>query len=466
MSSIKHHKIYFMTEGNDKLRKCSRCPTLLQEDYEKQTCSECLEYGKKYRQQKRKEQRKCKKIKDNGNKCTYKVSDKGGNKYCTLHCLELIYENDEASGIKRCKGRTMCYPDDPEKAELKAPLPINSKNTHCENCRMHRRAKENNLYTEKITEGIIIRKENYNARVCPKCPRGTIHNVSRMGITQEGTESPFCKTHFTQQQEIEDKRETRDRSSFIDRYREYKRRAARISSTFNLSENEAKDLFERECYYCDFKQQEILNGIDRICNELGYIDTNLVTCCTTCNMMKSTHDEATFILMCAQISKYRGLHEIENYSYVFNDYKCSPLAYYKYRANKKEIVFDLTEDEFNEIRNNKCYLCGRKNTNTHTNGIDRIDNNKGYTKDNCKACCRDCNIMKRDLNSIEFVFQCGLIIEYNKDRLKFLSEVWEPSKGITKNDNKTKMIENGTKSREQQRLEKNKLRYTVLNEPL
>ena len=36
------------------------------------------------------------------------------------------------------------------------------------------------------------------------------------------------------------------------------------------------------------------------------------------------------------------------------------------------------------------------------NGIDRVDNIKGYDLDNCVTCCSLCNWMKRDLTIKEF----------------------------------------------------------------
>ena len=43
------------------------------------------------------------------------------------------------------------------------------------------------------------------------------------------------------------------------------------------------------------------------------------------------------------------------------------------------------------------------------NGIDRIDNNKGYTKENCVPCCDICNRIKMDLPYnvfIEHITKC------------------------------------------------------------
>jgi len=88
---------------------------------------------------------------------------------------------------------------------------------------------------------------------------------------------------------------------------------------------------------------------------------------------------------------------------------------YKYRA--KEIFdrkFDLTPYQFRQLTNQNCYYCGQEpdqemvNRNSGEkaiyiyNGLDRLDNEKGYTIDNVVPACGDCNQMKSDRNLEEF----------------------------------------------------------------
>ena len=49
------------------------------------------------------------------------------------------------------------------------------------------------------------------------------------------------------------------------------------------------------------------------------------------------------------------------------------------------------------------------------NGIDRIDNSKGYEKYNSVSCCEKCNRMKNILGKAEFIKQCILISKYQID---------------------------------------------------
>ena len=62
----------------------------------------------------------------------------------------------------------------------------------------------------------------------------------------------------------------------------------------------------------------------------------------------------------------------------------------KSNAKTRHYQMNLTRDEIKEYLYKPCFYCGCKNA----MGIDRIDSNKDYTKDNCVPCCFICNRMK------------------------------------------------------------------------
>jgi hypothetical protein len=75
-------------------------------------------------------------------------------------------------------------------------------------------------------------------------------------------------------------------------------------------------------------------------------------------------------------------------------------------AKKRNIPVELTLEEFTTFTTKTaCYYCGSKLTwNMHVkkgdytgHNIDRMDNSKGYLKDNCVECCHNCNMGKRDI---------------------------------------------------------------------
>ena len=138
------------------------------------------------------------------------------------------------------------------------------------------------------------------------------------------------------------------------------------------------------------------NGIDRMNQSVGYIQSNCVSCCAMCNWMKGSLDSATFIKRIRHIhSFYNGLRT-EMHPECFPDAKCVSYLSYKNRAEKKNLVFVITKDEYKSIILQDCYLCGKKSTETNINGIDRSDNTAGYIVENCKACCKECNHMKNN----------------------------------------------------------------------
>lgn len=94
-----------------------------------------------------------------------------------------------------------------------------------------------------------------------------------------------------------------------------------------------------------------------------------------------------------------------NFNYIFLSYK--------HRAKNKKIDFELDKESFRNIIIQKCVYCNQFGKNHRTkrscngkfisNGIDRIDSSKGYTKDNIVPCCKICNQMKNNLSLKDFL---------------------------------------------------------------
>jgi hypothetical protein len=175
-----------------------------------------------------------------------------------------------------------------------------------------------------------------------------------------------------------------------------------------------KNLMESPCYYCNFKTEETLNGIDRIDSSSYYTINNCVSCCKKCNFMKTSLDINTFINRCRHISKFHNDNGLLNNS-IWKYTKNVTYNSYKHRADKKKLDFSLTKDEFFNITKMNCYYCGIENKYDHKNGIDRKDNNIGYTLSNCVSSCGECNCMKKYLTDIEFIEQCKKISNYKND---------------------------------------------------
>lgn len=84
----------------------------------------------------------------------------------------------------------------------------------------------------------------------------------------------------------------------------------------------------------------------------------------------------------------------------------------KNSARKRNLIVEITLEEFCDIGSKPCFYCGainskeiqdRSSNETYScNGIDRIDSDLGYTLQNCAPCCRICNCAKGSLSIDEF----------------------------------------------------------------
>jgi hypothetical protein len=87
---------------------------------------------------------------------------------------------------------------------------------------------------------------------------------------------------------------------------------------------------------------------------------------------------------------------------------------YKSRAKKLGIAWEIDKHAVRQLILSPCFYCGIEPyriwniTNKRTvdslkcNGIDRLDNDRGYTTDNVVPCCPRCNYAKREMSFQEF----------------------------------------------------------------
>lgn len=85
---------------------------------------------------------------------------------------------------------------------------------------------------------------------------------------------------------------------------------------------------------------------------------------------------------------------------------------YRIGAKRRGYIFDLTLEDFKTLTKDNCSYCNklpsniRKQKTKHSeytyNGIDRLNNDIGYIKENCITSCGECNRMKGELSYQEF----------------------------------------------------------------
>lgn len=81
---------------------------------------------------------------------------------------------------------------------------------------------------------------------------------------------------------------------------------------------------------------------------------------------------------------------------------------YKRTAKNRKRKFELTKEDFMEYWQEPCVYCGSE---IQTIGLDRVDNNIGYIKENIVSCCEFCNRIKINMSADFFIEHCKKIVE-------------------------------------------------------
>lgn len=94
---------------------------------------------------------------------------------------------------------------------------------------------------------------------------------------------------------------------------------------------------------------------------------------------------------------------------------------YEAAAKKRNLQFDLSRKDIESLINKNCFYCGIKPSNIKKgklgnifyNGIDRVNNQIGYTCENSVPCCKTCNRAKLEQTKIEFLSWIEKVYTHN-----------------------------------------------------
>jgi len=320
-----------------------------------------------------KEVHKCEWVNQKGNPCSWK-SITPERPYCEEHSeYEGIYTKADIPNLSRCSGCKNLFKIDPE----------TNKKT-CTKCIL--RSKENR-----------IKEKQNKAETSKKC----------IGPTQKGT--PCTKDAL-------------ENDDYCGKHQSYKKWKNLTDSKKNVCKNwirgcfEVIDLDKKSCSKCRNKEQEDDNK-NNLVKKNKAIEFNDI------------NDENKMCLQCNKIIKednfinnkctdcYNAYCKAENNRNP-RDRLVQHLVHYKKKCREKNIIWELTDEEANDYFNSKCYYC---NILTSYNGIDRIDPDGYYIKENCVPCCKKCNIMKARksvdefLKIIKYILSVNLIIDSKLD---------------------------------------------------
>jgi hypothetical protein len=271
------------------------------------------------------------------------------------------------------------------------------------------REREKKRFDNRITLQNALKNIGSNKRICVDCGKD-YENFK----TQHNTDSNRCVECNTSQNIQESKRNRicnykndkfRNKARY---YKAYINGAIKRNYEFTLNFEEFCELVVQPCYYCHYFKDSETNGIDRVDNSKGYTKENTVPCCENCNMIKSVYHPEFFIEKCKIIgtSEFPSNDFYKKWEqYYLRSTFVNYSTYKRAAMEKRGLFFELTQQQWDYLTRQQCYLCGFKQANGI--GLDRVDNSvRGYTLANVRSCCGSCNSMKGERELMEFVDHC------------------------------------------------------------
>lgn len=312
--------------------------------------------------------------------------------YCGKHRRQAIIDKAKIENIRYCDIARGCY------------TVLEDHQVKCTIC----------LHKTRISDRKRDDKKRQDPNLCLDCG-ATFNKDIQRAKGKHDKQLRRCIPCYEKLQKYESVR-VRERNykaeAFTNKYviwNHYVRGAKKRSIHFTLSKTRFNELIVQSCFYCDYSKEGEVNGIDRLDNNKGYVEENVVACCQVCNLAKSTQHPQEFIDKLYAIYLFTVSGQsitsdiVEKWKTTYLSKSVPSFKNYSKSANSRNIEFKLTENDFTSIIKQPCYLCGLTAMDVNKNGIDRFNNTKGYLLDNCKPCCGHCNLLKKDLDYTDII---------------------------------------------------------------
>jgi hypothetical protein len=302
-------------------------------------------------------------------KCPFKTRD--GKRFCKKHEREEVYELAQTKGIRFCSAERGCF-EVLEKDQKK-----------CDTC-IDRKLRD-------VKESIDAARTSH--KKCTNCD------------SKDTSKNHLCETCIPLIEKANEENTVHTISKRILRevHRDVVNGANKRKLFCNLTNEQIANIIIRPCFFCGFYSDSTFNSVDRIDNNKGYIISNVITACSTCNLMRGTNTPVEFIEKITAIKAFQETKApvdnalIERFpKFAFLYYKQS-YPRFTHRARKREIPYSLKKEDYALIIANDCYLCGIKNSEKNMNGIDRYDSFGEYSIENSRPCCLSCNLIKKTM---------------------------------------------------------------------
>jgi len=334
------------------------------------------------------------------------LKDNSERIYCSKHKRQAIIDKAEKEHIRYCDISRGCF------------TLLEDHQVKCTHC----------LHKARITDRKRNDKKRQDPNTCLDCGVIFSKDVKR-AKGKHDKELRRCNPCYEKLQKYESQRPARERNykaeAFTNKHviwNHYVKGAQKRNINFALPKTKFNELILLPCFYCDYKKDGEVNGIDHLNNNVGYQEDNVVPCCKTCNITKGSQHPQEFIDKLQAIHLFQTTaipiseELVEKWKTTYANKTAPVYKTYAKNANTRNIQFTLVEQDFSEMIAKPCYLCGLKGP----SGIDRFNNQIGYVKENGKPCCGHCNLLKKDQRYEEITRIAGQVALKYRDLGVFL----------------------------------------------